>query len=60
MKFLSALEADARHPFWRAWAHELNARLSDFTVGIALSNHMTGVEAIVAPPASQTEKKDSK
>ncbi len=60
VKFLSALEDDARHPFWRAWAHELNARLSDFTVGIALSNHMTGVEAIVAPPASKTEKKDSK
>lgn len=59
-EFLSALEADARHPFWRAWAHELNARLADFTAGIALSNHMTGVEAVVAPPRSKTEKKDSK
>ncbi len=57
--FLEALQADARHDFWRVWARELAAALTGITARVALSNHMTGMQAPVAAPASRKQTKDS-
>ena len=60
-KFLEAMQQDARHPFWRAWAQTLSELLTVQHKDIALSNTMSGEEttAVVQPPRSLHGTKDS-
>ena len=61
-KFLQAMAADARHPFWRLWAQTLAGLLEAHHADIALSNTMSGEEttAVVQPPRPLNGTKDSK
>lgn len=61
-QFLQAMQQDAKHPFWQAWARTLSELLLLQNKDIALRNTMSGTEStnVVQPPRSLNGTKDSK
>ncbi|MCI5851805.1 MAG: molecular chaperone TorD family protein [Sutterellaceae bacterium] len=51
-KFLAAIEADARATVWKEWARVLSRNLENLFANVPLSSAMTGLESVVAPPAT--------